>query len=125
MKNWKGSGIVSNQYTYTGTVKVVMDMQTFDSGFTKREFVVTGTEDRYPQDVKFSLTKDRCALADKLVVGEEVTVHFNLRGNEYNGRYFNDLNAWRIERHEAGVPQSEDLGEDVDALPMDDGDAPF
>ena len=35
----------------TGKVKVIMDMQSFDSGFTKREFVVT-TKEQYPQDIK-------------------------------------------------------------------------
>ena len=49
-------------YELTGTVKGVMDEVTFDSGFTKREFVVTTADERYPQDLKFECVKDRCAL---------------------------------------------------------------
>lgn len=83
-------------YEATGTVKVIMDLQTFDSGFTKREFVVT-TQEQYPQDLKFELVKDRTNLIDSFKPGDKVKVSFNLRGNEYNGRYFVNLGAWKIE----------------------------
>ena len=83
-------------YEATGTIKVIMDLQTFDSGFTKREFVVT-TQEQYPQDLKFELVKDRTSLIDSFNQGDKVKVSFNLRGNEYNGRYYVNLGAWKIE----------------------------
>lgn len=86
-----------------GRVKLIMDTQTFDSGFTKREFVIT-TDEQYPQDVKFECIKDKTALLDAYNVGDNIVVHFNIRGNEYNGRYFVNLQAWRIE---ADAPQGE------------------
>ncbi len=97
-------------YDMTGTVKVIMDQQTFASGFTKREFVVT-SEDRYPQDLKFECVKDNCALVDKLTVGDRVTVSFDIRGNEYNGRYFVNLQAWKINPANAtsGTPDDEPI----------------
>ena len=82
-------------YELTGTVKVIFDTMTFNSGFTKREFVVT-TEDNYPQDVKFEVVKDKCSLLDSTGEGDRVTVHFDIRGNEYKDRYYVNLNAWRI-----------------------------
>lgn len=92
-------------YELSGTVKVVMDQMTFDSGFTKREFVVT-TRDQYPQDVKFETVRDKTSLCDKLQPGMEVTVHFDVRGNEYKDRYYVNLNAWRVETGEAAPAQS-------------------
>jgi hypothetical protein len=83
-------------YEATGTIKVVMDTQTFDSGFSKREFVVT-TKEQYPQDLKFELVKDKISLIEKYKTGDDVKVSFNLRGNEYNGRYFVNLGAWKID----------------------------
>jgi len=79
-----------------GKVKLVMDAQTFDSGFTKREFVIT-TLEQYPQDVKLECTQQRVSLLDNVKVGDNVDVSFNIRGNEYNGRYFVNLQAWKIE----------------------------
>jgi len=86
-----------------GKIKVIMDTQTFDSGFCKREFVVT-TNEQYPQDVKLEFIKDKCELLDAKNVGDNVSVSFNVRGNEYNGKYYVNLQAWRIEGAEAPQP---------------------
>ncbi len=86
-----------------GKIKVISDVQTFDSGFCKREFVVT-TSEQYPQDVKLEFIKDKCELLDAKNVGDNVSVSFNVRGNEYNGKYYVNLQAWRIEGAEAPQP---------------------
>lgn len=49
------------------------------------------------QYVKFQLTQDRCSIVDNFREGDEVRVHFNLRGREWQGKYFTNLDAWRIE----------------------------
>lgn len=92
-------------FELTGKLKVVMDEQSFSSGFTKREFVVT-TEEQYPQDVKFELIKDKTSLINTYKPNDTIKVSFNLRGNEYNGKYFVNLQAWRIEAAaaEQGAP---------------------
>ena len=83
-----------------GKIKVIVKTQTFDSGFTKRSFVVTTAED-YPQDVQFDFFKDKCSILDKYTIGDDVEVGFNIRGNEYNGKYYVNLNAWKITKLEA------------------------
>ena len=82
-----------------GKVKLVMDLQTWDSGFTKREFVIT-TNEQYPQDVKFECIKDKTSLLDGISNGDDIEVSFNVRGNEYNGKYYVNLQAWRLSRTE-------------------------
>ena len=79
-----------------GKIKVINPTETFGSGFTKREFVIT-TAEQYPQDVKFEVVKDKVALLDNFTTGQELTVHFNVRGNEYQGKYYVSLQAWKIE----------------------------
>ncbi len=91
-------------YELQGKVKVIMDTQTFSSGFTKREFVVT-TQDQYPQDIKFESVKDKVALVDALRPGQDVTVHFDVRGNEYKDRYYVNLVAWRIQTDAASAAE--------------------
>ena len=83
-------------YELKGIVKVIMDEQTFDSGFCKREFVVT-TDEKFPQDVKFECLKDKTAILEELKVGDGLTVRFNIRGNEYNSKYYNNLVCWKVE----------------------------
>lgn len=82
----------------TGTVKAIFDEQTFASGFNKREIVVTDSSDKYPQDIKFECMKDKVAQISGLIVGDQVTVTYDLRGNEYNEKYYVTLAAWKIER---------------------------
>ncbi len=95
---------MSDRLQMAGTVKEVLETMTFASGFSKRDFVVTDDDDKYPQDILFEVVKDKCAELDTLQPGQRVTVHYNLRGryNEKSGRYFNSLQAWRIESGEAG-----------------------
>lgn len=107
-------------YEVSGKLKAKMDEQTFSSGFSKREFVVT-TEEQYPQDIKMEFIKDKCSLLDNYKIGQSVKVSFNLRGNEYDGKYYVNLQAWRIEEGESKpVPQPQGQ----DELPNFD-DEPF
>jgi hypothetical protein len=84
-----------------GQLKHKFDTQTVSDKFKKREFILTtdGTTP-YPQHLSFQCTQDKCELLEQHNVGDEVEVHFNLRGREWNGpqgvKFFNTLDAWRI-----------------------------
>lgn len=84
-------------YELTGKVKLIQDEQTFGSGFTKREMVVIVEDGKYPQEINLEFVQDKVGLLDALKIGQEVTVTFDIRGREYNGRYFNNLQGWKIE----------------------------
>lgn len=66
--------------------------------FQTREFVIEIADGNYPQLVKFQLLQERCQILDSYNEGEEIKVHFDLRGREWQGKYFTTLNSWRIER---------------------------
>ena len=89
---------MSEAYKLTGKIIVLNDTQTFASGFAKREFVVETTDDKYPQQIKLEAVKAGCDKLDAFRIGDEVSVDFNLRGNEFNGKYYVSLSAWKIER---------------------------
>lgn len=112
------------KFELSGTVKVVMDTVKFDSGFTKREFVVTTPDDRFPQHIKFECVKDKCALLDGIKPGQRVTVLFDIRGNEFKGKYFVSLSAWKIEPIAKGGADGEAEEEpafEEEALPEEAG----
>ena len=93
-----------------GTVKVLNSTVQVSEKFSKREFVVTESTGMYPQDILFQSTQDKCALLDAVQVGDQVEVSFNLRGREWTSpqgevKYFNTLEAWRIEKVGAAAPQ--------------------
>ena len=93
-----------------GTVKVLNSTVQVSEKFSKREFVVTESTGMYPQDILFQSTQDKCALLDAVQIGDQVEVSFNLRGREWTSpqgevKYFNTLEAWRIEKVGAAAPQ--------------------
>ena len=86
-------------YELTGKLKLVQEPQTFASGFTKQEFVITDDgNEKYPQEIAFQIVQDKVGSLDSFNEGDVVAVTFDIRGREHNGRYFNNLQAWRVER---------------------------
>jgi hypothetical protein len=109
-------------FKITGTIKVMNPTVQVSEKFSKREFVLTENTSQYPQDVLFQAVQDRCALLDTINVGEQVEVSFNLRGREWTSpqgevKYFNSLDAWRIEKVGQGMPAGGPSNMDLNAIP--------
>lgn len=90
-------------FSITGVLKVKKDTEQKTDSFKIREFVVTDQSGNYPQHISFQLTQDRTDLLDGIEESEVITVTFNIRGREWTSpqgevRYFNSLDAWRIEK---------------------------
>lgn len=83
-------------YKATGRLHKIFETEQKSASFSVRDFVVEVTEDKFPQMVKFQLTQEKCALVDDFSEGDEICVDFDLRGREWNEKYFTNLNAWRI-----------------------------
>lgn len=88
-------------FEITGKIKVISETQTFPSGFMKREFVVTTAHDKYPQDIKFEVVKEKCGILDEYQLEQAVQVNFDIRGNEYNGKYYVNLACWKLQPSDA------------------------
>ena len=84
-------------FEITGKLYRKFDTEEKTSSFKAREFVIEINEGNYPQFIKFQLTQDRCALIDNIGEGESIKVFFDLRGREWNEKFFTNLNAWKIE----------------------------
>lgn len=87
-------------YEVTGKLIVKAETEQKTDSFKAREFVIE-TPGEYPQFVKFQLVQDRCNLLDPFEEGQQIKVHFDLRGREWNGKYFTNLNAWRLSKPDA------------------------
>lgn len=94
-------------YELTGTVKKIFEEKTFGSGFNVREFVVTTEADKYPQDICLQCVKEKVEMLNRLKEGDKVKVAFDLRGREYQDRYFVNLNAWKVEAAGGGASSAD------------------
>ena len=118
-------------YELTGKIKKIFDQQDFPSGFYKKEFVVT-TEERFPQDIKLDCLKEKVEMLNGLEVGSPVKVSFDIRGREWNERFFVDLTAWKVEKESAegeSAPQEVNQAQPAEDPAQygieDDEDIPF
>ena len=110
-----------------GRLIVVNSTQVVSEKFSKRTFVVE-TADQYPQQIEFQLTQDKCDYLDQYKVGEQVNVSLNIRGRAWTNpqgevKYFNTLEAWKIERVGGAVQQqtkqpTTPVNEEEDDLPF-------
>lgn len=89
----------SMKYKFTGTLAEIGDIETFQSGFQKRSFVVDDGRDR-ANPVPFQLTKDNCTKLDQFKIGDRVEVEYFMNGRRWDGpngtKYFLDLSAMEI-----------------------------
>jgi hypothetical protein len=80
-----------------GKLHHVYDAEKKSESFRTREFVIETMQGSYSQFIKFQLTQDRCDILDPYKVGQQVKVYFDLRGRQWQDKYFTNLQAWRIE----------------------------
>lgn len=120
---------MSEKIEIKGTVETVLATETFPSGFSKRVIVInTGGE--YPQTIPVEFVKDKTEILSGLIKGQEVTASVNLRGNEYNGKYYANIQGWKLEKGEAQQPAKREpirpKGDpDEEQLEEEDDDIPF
>lgn len=92
-------------YEFTGTVKKVFPEEQKTDKFKVRDLVCESLDEKYPQLIKFQFTNDRCDLLDQLSIGETVAVQFDLRGREWNDKFFTNLNGWKVDVIQGAEPK--------------------
>jgi len=83
--------------TIKGAIKLINPVKVISDKFSVREFVVTTPDEKYPQDILFQTINDKMDVLESLGVGQQVEVSYNVRGREFNGRYYNTLDAWKVQ----------------------------
>ena len=84
-------------YTSTGEVIALTDIELVGAnGMPKRQIVIKLENDRFDTIQPFTLLKDKAENCPAQV-GQTVLVSWDYKGREYNGRYYADAVAWKIE----------------------------
>jgi hypothetical protein len=85
---------------FKGKIIQVLPLQT---GLTKtgsewaRQQVVMLTEERYPHYVAYLLAGSRVD-TEAAAVGDRVRVQADVSSREYEGRWYTEVSAWRVEK---------------------------
>ena len=95
----------------------------------KQDFVIE-TNEQFPKKVCFTLFGDKISLIEGTAEGTEVEVFFSVESRDFNGKWYHNINAWKIEQASAtsaakSYPPEFSAG-DIPPEAADDGnDLPF
>ena len=89
-------------FAVTGTVKEVLQTKQGVSASGKewatQEFILTTDDSNYPCDICFRIFGNDKITECAVKAGESIQVFFDIRSRDYNGRWFTDINVWKIDR---------------------------
>ena len=71
----------------------------------KQEFILE-TPGQYPKKVCLSLWGEKVD-ENKLAVGDRITASINIESREYNGRWYTDVRAWKIQKESGGQSKTD------------------
>ena len=70
-----------------------------------QEYVIE-THDQYPKKMVFNIFGADRIEQFAIKAGEEINVSFDIDAHEYNGRWFNNVRAWNIQRVDTTAAQA-------------------
>ena len=93
-------------YELTGKLIAKYDTVQRTESFKTREFAVEKSDDFNGRTIlnyaKFQCVQDKTAILDKVNIGDDVKVYFNIKGSKWEKEgktnYITNLDAWRIEQ---------------------------
>ena len=103
----------------TGKLVAKFDIVQRTETFKTREFAVEKSDEINGRSivnyVKFQCVQDKTAIVDRVNIGDDVKVYFNIKGSKWekNGvtNYITNLDAWRIEQIlQPGSPGNSAIG---------------
>ena len=62
----------------------------------KQDFVIQ-TDGQYPKEIAFTLWGDKTDILANIKKDQNVLVCFDIESREYNGRYFTNAKAWKVD----------------------------
>ena len=118
----------------TGTIIVLGETETIGSKDFKKRLLVIETDETYKQSIPVEFTQEKTTVLNSYKVGDLVKIGINIRGSEWKGRYFANINGWKIDKidstslsAEQHMPDREDVKPINNAVDYEDesSDLPF
>lgn len=78
----------------------------------KCDFVIE-TSDKFPKKVCISAWNEQSTQIEKIAIGSQLKVSFDISSREYNSRWYTDVKAWKIAVEGSAAAQQPSAGDDV------------
>lgn len=73
-------------------------VSTRGSAWKKQDVIIETLEGEYSRKICVTFFGDKADECSKLVKGEKVKVSINIESREFNGKWYTNINAWKIDR---------------------------
>lgn len=73
----------------------------------KKQSIVVNTGGDYPQLLQVDFINDKCDQLNEFNTDSEVTVAINLKGREYNGKYYTNITGWKVSKYNEEVSSAD------------------
>lgn len=83
-----------------GELIVIGQTETIGAKGFKKRLSVIKTDEQYPQTIPVEFTQDKTNLLDNFQLGDTVVIGINLRGSEWQGKYYANIQGWKIDKGE-------------------------
>jgi hypothetical protein len=111
----------------TGKIVQILPEQTGtgkNGQWTRQDFIIE-TQEQYPRKVCLSAWGEKSAMVKALKPGLVVNVSFNAESREFNGRWYTDLRAWKIDQQtQSAVQPSADHFDGLEPLSPGENNEP-
>lgn len=82
---------------FIGTLAQITPAQNVGTSGAQKKFIIVHEDGAYPKDVAFELYGKNLGLADNIAIGSKVRVCFDIKSREWQGRWFSDISAFKVE----------------------------
>jgi hypothetical protein len=106
------------QLTAKLTQLLPLQTGTGKNGPWKKQDIIVETEGQYPKKVCISIWGDKIN-ESVLKVGSQLSISFDVESREYNGRWYTDIKAWRVEAAGDAKPAT---NSNADNISFDEGE---
>jgi hypothetical protein len=88
------------------------------NSWQKQEFVIE-TMEQYPRKICANLWGEKTAVLETLNIDDKVVMSFDLESREFNGKWYTDVKAWKLEAATANpqAPQTAPVDTPANELP--------
>ncbi len=94
-------------------------------GEWKAQSFVIETHDQYPKKMVFDVFGAERLASFAIKAGEELSVSFDIDAHEYQGRWFNSIRAWNVQRVDPSAAQAGAPTPAAEPAPVGGATAPF
>jgi hypothetical protein len=94
------------------------------NGEWKKQDIIVETEGQYTKRICVSIWGDKIN-EDQLKIGNELKIDFDIESRDYNGRWYNDIKAWKIELTSSESQTNSNVPDTKKIQKNEDYDLPF